>query len=98
GLAFGLYMLSAGLATVLVWCTSDLVLGMFSSDDPTRWRWLFRLPLVALGLAGLLFYVLVRDRPEDVGLQPVDDAAAAAAAGEPTAAETTSWHERYRAV
>ena len=36
GLAFGLYMLSAGMATVLVWCTSDLVLGLFLSPHGDR--------------------------------------------------------------
>lgn len=99
GLAFGLYMLSAGLATVLVWCTSDLVLGLFDPNDPGRWRWLFRLPLLALGAAGILFYLLVRDRPEDVGFAPLEDDAApeASVANSSPPAEST-WHERYRAV
>ncbi len=99
GLAFGLYMLSAGMATVLVWCTSDLVLGLFDASDPSRWRWLFRLPLLALGAAGILFYILVRDRPEDVGFAPLDDETASSSveSPDPSPAHST-WHERYRAV
>jgi len=99
GLAFGLYMLSAGMATVLVWCTSDLVLGLFDPNDPSRWRWLFRLPLLALGAAGILFYMLVRDRPEDVGFAPLEDDAAPSNVESPDLSPALStWHERYRAV
>jgi OPA family glycerol-3-phosphate transporter-like MFS transporter len=102
GLAFGLYMLSAGLSTVLVWCTSDLVLGLFDPHDAGRWRWLFRLPLIALGVAGLLFYVLVRDRPEDVGLPPLADAEsndqAAATLVNKSGAPQPRWHQRYATV
>lgn len=95
GLAFGLYMLSAGLATVLVWCTSDFVLGRFDPDDPARWRWIFRLPVLALGAAGVVFYLLVRDRPEDVGLTPVADATPTEPA---QPASEANWLDRYRAV
>ena len=73
GFAFGMYMLAAATATVLVWCTSYFVLALFDPSDPTRWRWLFRIPLAALGLTGVVFYLLVRDRPEDVGLPPLAD-------------------------
>jgi OPA family glycerol-3-phosphate transporter-like MFS transporter len=104
GLAFGLYMLSAGLSTVLVWCTSDLVLALFDPHDPSRWRWLFRLPLVALGVAGLLFYALVRDRPEDVGLpalvnaEPEERTAASLSDNAEADAMQPRWHQRYIAV
>lgn len=103
GLAFGLYMLAAGLATVLVWCTSRLVLGLFDPDDPGRWRWLFRLPPLALGAAGMVFYLLVRDRPEDVGLtniaEPSDDAATPPAIGDDAGrAHASTWYQRYLAV
>jgi OPA family glycerol-3-phosphate transporter-like MFS transporter len=103
GFAFGMYMLAAGLATVLVWCTSYLVLGSFDADGPARWRWLFRLPPLALGAAGIAFYLLVRDRPEDVGLPPVRDDAREPAAppANPSAAGVdtqTMWFDRYAAV
>jgi OPA family glycerol-3-phosphate transporter-like MFS transporter len=88
-------MLAAGLATVLVWCTSDAVLAMFDPADPGRWRWLFRLPLVALGATGVLFYFLVRDRPEDVGLPSVADELGPAR-GEEHCSRT--WIGRYGAV
>lgn len=92
GLAFGLYMFSAASATVLVWCSSALVLSLFDEHDPGRWRWLFRLPLVALGISGVLFYLLVRDRPEEVGLEPLNDE------GEPPVAKDAKRQSRYLAV
>ena len=73
GTAFGLYVLAAGFATMLVWETSHAVLSVVGEGDPSRWRWLFRIPLLALGLAGVVFYVLVRERPEDVGHPPIAD-------------------------
>jgi MFS transporter, OPA family, glycerol-3-phosphate transporter len=99
GLAFGLYMLSAGMATVLVWVTSDLVLGLFDADDPSRWRWLFRLPTLALGASGVVFYLLVRDRPEDVGLSSPPDGDEPPAHTLPApSADGSTWLGRYRAV
>ncbi len=101
GFAFGMYMLAAASATVLVWCTSWAVLAMVDQDDPARWRWLFRLPTLALGGAGLLFYLLVRDRPEDVGLSPLAEPIAsggdtATANDEPIVSST--WIDRYLTV
>jgi len=101
GLAFGLYMLAAGTATVVVWCTSDLVLQLFDESDPGRWRWLFRLPTLALGASGILLYLLVRDSPEEVGLSmPADpaDAVATADAERETETQAPPWLERYRLV
>ena len=73
GTAFGLYVLAAGFATMLVWGTSRAVLTVVGEGDPSRWRWLFRIPVLALGLAGIVFYILVRERPEDVGHPPIGD-------------------------
>ncbi len=99
GFAFGMYMLAAATATVLVWCTSYFVLALFDPSDPTRWRWLFRIPLAALGLTGVVFYLLVRDRPEDVGLPPLADDPLAAIVTPPTRSQTDSdWLSRYRTV
>jgi OPA family glycerol-3-phosphate transporter-like MFS transporter len=105
GFAFGMYMLAAASATVLVWCTSYLVLSAFDPDDPSRWRWLFRLPVLALGAAGVLFYIVVRDRPQDVGLDPLPEWSDADAAEETVAepllsdqTQPTGWFARYVAV
>lgn len=97
GLAFGLYMLSAGLATVLVWCTSDLVLAAWDAEGPQRWRWLFRVPVLGMGIMGVVFYLLVRERPEDLGLPPVADAPTADVEDGSLAEEgaAQAWLQRY---
>jgi OPA family glycerol-3-phosphate transporter-like MFS transporter len=57
------------------------------------------LPLIALGAAGILFYLLVRDRPEDVGFAPLEDESAPAEVeASNRSAENSTWYERYRAV
>ncbi|MEX2111804.1 MAG: MFS transporter [Pirellulales bacterium] len=101
GFAFGMYLLAAASATVAVWCSSYVVLSMFDQDDPARWRWLFRLPTLALGGAGLLFYLLVRDRPEDVGLLPLPESSSAAGGATAPSEDTngnSTWIGHYLAV
>ncbi len=104
GLAFGLYLLAAGLAAVLVWMTSYAVLAMLSTEDPARWRWLFRVPVLALGAAGVVFYLLVRERPEDVGLDGIEPEVTpnghptAGEADPPRSAYSIQWIGRYAHV
>jgi OPA family sugar phosphate sensor protein UhpC-like MFS transporter len=42
---------------------------------PAPWRWCFYAGAIVLGVMLLQFFVLQRNRPEDVGLTPVDDPA-----------------------
>ena len=42
------------------------------------WRWSFWAASLVLGAIWLLFYALQRNKPEDVGLPPIDDAASEA--------------------
>jgi sugar phosphate permease len=49
-------------------------LGLFGRiDESAPWRWCFVLGAFVLFVALVQFYLLQRDRPEDVGLAPVDD-------------------------
>ncbi|HEU0034553.1 MAG TPA: MFS transporter [Kofleriaceae bacterium] len=41
--------------------------------SPEPWRWCFYLGAIVLVVVALQFYLLQRNRPEDVGLAPVDD-------------------------
>jgi OPA family glycerol-3-phosphate transporter-like MFS transporter len=56
---------AAGLSSVLAYVCSMVIL-----DLGFDWRWIFRLPVIALLLAGVLYYLLARDRPQDIGLLP----------------------------
>lgn len=63
GRAFGLYVLAAGLSSVLSFATSLVVLDVLQLN----WRWIFRLPVILMLLGGLIVWILARDRPSDAG-------------------------------
>lgn len=65
GKAYGFYVFAAGLSSVLAFVCSMVILELGFD-----WRWIFRLPVIALLLAGVLYYLLARDRPQDLGLLP----------------------------
>lgn len=69
GKAFGFYVAAAGCATVLAFALSILVLKM-------HWRWVFRLPVLLLFLGGVVYYLVARNKPEDLGLKPLTDESA----------------------
>lgn len=96
GKVFGAYTFSAGLSSVVTFLTATLILH-FHLD----WRWIFRLPVLSLLVGGIVYFVLVRDRPEELGYPPLPEEEPADEQAEPalSAALTTetSW-ERYRAV
>src|SRR5271155_2340841 len=59
GTVYGLYTFAAGLASILSFTTSLVVVGYFHMD----WRWIFRLPVVLLLVGGIAFYLIARERP-----------------------------------
>jgi len=66
GIAFGLFLFAAGMSSILAYITPLVVLKVFDLD----WRWIFRLPVLLLLVGGIVFYLVVRDRPEDMGYAP----------------------------
>lgn len=68
GRVYGMYLFAAGSASVLTYVTSNLVL-----DAGLGWRWIFRLPVLLLLLGGTVYYLLVRDTPQELGYAPPDD-------------------------
>ena len=67
GRVYGLYTFAAGSSSVLAFAMSTVIL-----DLELNWRWIFRLPVVALLFAGIVYYVLVRDRPEELGFAALE--------------------------
>jgi MFS transporter, OPA family, glycerol-3-phosphate transporter len=95
GKMYGWYVFAASGASVLSFVTSIIVVGVLHLD----WRWIFRLPVLLMLFGGVVFYVLVRERPEDMGftttaLEADGDRSAAALASNDS---EPSW-ERYKAV
>jgi OPA family glycerol-3-phosphate transporter-like MFS transporter len=106
GMVYGSYVFAAGMSSVLTFVTSLLIL-----EYDLGWRWIFRLPVLLLLVGGTAYFLLARDRPEDLGFPPVDDdpaddpadgeqdnaLAPAPSAEGPSPAAETSLH-RYLAV
>ena len=99
GKVYGFYVFAAGCASVLSFVTSIIVVNVLHLD----WRWIFRLPVLLMLVGGIAFYLIARERPEDMGFKSPDtgvagnnpqEATAAVADGEP---EESSW-SRYKAV
>ena len=88
GRAFGLYTLAAGVYSVI---TFGLCIAVLHHLD---WRWVFRLPVLPLLVAVVVFPFVARDRPQDAGFPPV--VYADAGIGKP--ADTESQADRYRAA
>lgn len=65
GKVFGAYVFAAGMASVLSFVTSIVIVEVLELD----WRWIFRLPVLLMLMGGIVFYLVVRERPEDVGLE-----------------------------
>lgn len=68
GTAYGLYVFAAGCSSVVIYAIGAGLAAMHVS-----WEWMFRLPVLLLGVASIVFWFVARDRPEDVGLLPLED-------------------------
>ncbi|MFC7615159.1 MFS transporter [Actinokineospora soli] len=66
GKSFGFYTFAAGMASVLAFVTSTLVVDTFDLD----WRWIFRIPVLLMLVGGLAFWLMARDKPADLGVTP----------------------------
>jgi MFS transporter, OPA family, glycerol-3-phosphate transporter len=95
GKVYGLYLFAAGMSSVVTYVLGLVVVDLLH----LQWRWVFRLPVVFLILAGLCFYVIVRDTPEEMGFERERDAEedAQERAQDRNAKPETSV-ERYRAI
>jgi OPA family glycerol-3-phosphate transporter-like MFS transporter len=96
GKVFGFYVFAAGGASVLSFVTSIVVLDVLHLD----WRWIFRIPVLLMLAGGIFFYLVARERPEDLGYKPLETGVANqedkehAVAGE----QQESSRARYKAV
>jgi OPA family glycerol-3-phosphate transporter-like MFS transporter len=65
GKSFGFYNFAAGLASVLAFVTSTLVIEVFELD----WRWIFRVPVLLMLVGGVVFFVIARDNPRQAKIK-----------------------------
>jgi len=93
GKIFGFYVFAAGMASVLSFVTSIVVVHTLALD----WRWIFRLPVLLMLVGGISFYLIARERPEDLGFRSPHDDDDDCAADAAVADDEGSW-QRYKAV
>lgn len=81
GMAFGMYTMAAGSSSILTYLFSILLVH-------EGWRNLFRIPVLFLGVAVVIFFIFIRNKPADMGL--TDQAA--------EIAFKPGWMQSYKAV
>ncbi|RWU25533.1 MFS transporter [Pseudomonas alkylphenolica] len=96
GKVYGFYVFAAGCASVLSYVTSVVVLEVLHLE----WRWIFRLPVLLMLAGGILFFFIARERPQDLGFEPLEDTGVANAAdkAQEVEGEAESSLQRYKAV
>lgn len=60
GMAFGMYTMAAGTSSIITYLFSILLV-------QADWRNVFRIPVLLLGVAVIIFFFLVRNKPSDLG-------------------------------
>ncbi|MFD1933346.1 MULTISPECIES: MFS transporter [Nonomuraea] len=97
GKSFGFYTFAAGMASVLAFVTSTIVVDTLDLD----WQWIFRVPVLLMLVGGVTFYLIARDTPAQAGVTPPASHTATAAdrtaeSADQIAGETSI--QRYKAV
>ena len=91
GKAFGWYVFAAGCSSILIFALGAAITAMHLS-----WEWVFRLPVLLLAVACVVFYFVARNKPQDLGFPPVEDDPLHANLARNGAGETSL--QRYREV
>lgn len=84
GKAFGFYTMAAGCSSVVTYLLSIILL-----QQELSWRYLFRLPVLLLLFAAIVFFLVARNKPSDKGYEDHIEE------GEDN---TSTWKERYAKV
>jgi len=84
GKAFGLYTMAAGSSSITTFLLSILII-----QQNSTWHDLFRIPVLFLLGAAIIFYLVARNKPSDRGFPDLY---------EETKTGNTNWKEGYRAV
>ncbi|MDH4652704.1 MULTISPECIES: MFS transporter [unclassified Pseudomonas] len=97
GKVYGFYVFAAGCASILSYVTSIVVIEVLHLE----WRWIFRLPVLLMLAGGILFFLIARERPQDLGFEPLADTGVANADDkdqEVAQGEVETSAQRYKAV
>jgi len=93
GFVYSFYVGTSGFSSVLAYFLPIVILGSLGLN----WRWIFRLSVLLMLFGAIVMFLVVREKPEDLGLaQPADERAPGETMDEPAAAQASL--SRYRAV
>ena len=84
GIAFGFYTMAAGSSSVVTYFLSILLV-----QQEQQWQLLFRIPVLFLLVALVLFYLVARGKPSEMGFPDI-----VAKPGQ----QESDWKQRYKAV
>lgn len=88
GRAFGWYLFAAG-------CSSVLTFGLAAAVLPFGWRWIFRLPVCLLLLGSIVFWLVAKERPSEIGHADLPEETDGDGDATSAESELTVW-QRYR--
>ncbi|MGV9801844.1 MFS transporter [Mycobacterium sp. NPDC003449] len=96
GKSFGFYTFAAGMASVLAFISSTIVVDTLQLD----WQWIFRIPVLLMLIGGISFYLIARENPKQAGITPPASYTRDEEHVEQSVAEADSGRslERYKAV
>lgn len=90
GRVYGWYGFAAGCSSVLSFALAALVLDF-------GWRWIFRLPVILMLVGVIVFWLVARDRPSELGFADLPDDGAGERKKPVAEASGLSTRQRYRA-
>lgn len=73
GRVMGVWSTNFTVGSIVSGLAMSWVLDQHGPHEPAPWRWCFYTGALVLGTVWLIFFVLQRNKPEDVGLPPIDD-------------------------
>jgi OPA family glycerol-3-phosphate transporter-like MFS transporter len=96
GKSFGFYTFAAGMASVVAFVTSTIVIDTLH----LHWQWIFRIPVLLMLFGGITFYLVSRENPNQAGVKPPASYTADLEHVEPSAAQANAGRslDRYKAV
>ncbi|AUC95983.1 MFS transporter [Bradyrhizobium sp. SK17] len=94
GFVYSFYVGMSGFSSVLAYFVPIVILGTLGFD----WRWIFRLSVFLMLFGAIVMFLVVRERPEDLGLTGPADEKSPEEADVDGAIDSTTSGARYRAV
>lgn len=94
GFVYSFYLGMSGFSSVLAYFVPIIIVGSLGLD----WRWIFRLSVFLMLFGAIVMFLVVRERPEDLGLKGPTDEKSPDETDVASVVDTKTSGARYRAV